>query len=68
VPKPGDPALVGPFTDAVPSCAVRLARLDCEIEGVSVDPGSRRSSRRPGRPAGSRATSTPDEALQGCLN
>jgi predicted phage baseplate assembly protein len=36
VPKPGDCMLVG-LTDAVPSCAVRL-RLDCEIEGVGVDP------------------------------
>jgi predicted phage baseplate assembly protein len=36
VPKPGDSMLVG-LTDAVPSCAVRL-RLDCEIEGVGVDP------------------------------
>jgi predicted phage baseplate assembly protein len=36
VPKPGDHMLVG-LTEAVPSCAVRL-RLDCEIEGVGVDP------------------------------
>jgi predicted phage baseplate assembly protein len=36
VPKPGDSMLVG-LSDAVPSCAVRL-RLDCEIEGVGVDP------------------------------
>jgi predicted phage baseplate assembly protein len=36
VPKPGDSMLVG-LTNAVPSCAVRL-RLDCEIEGVGVDP------------------------------
>jgi predicted phage baseplate assembly protein len=36
VPKPGDCMLIG-LTDAVPSCAVRL-RLDCEIEGVGVDP------------------------------
>ena len=35
-PKPGDSMLVG-LTDAVPACAVRL-RLDCEIEGVGVDP------------------------------
>jgi predicted phage baseplate assembly protein len=36
VPKPDDSMLVG-LTSAVPSCAVRL-RLDCEIEGVGVDP------------------------------
>ncbi|MEO9175329.1 MAG: putative baseplate assembly protein [Gaiellales bacterium] len=36
VPKPGDHMLVG-LTDPVPSCAVRL-RLECEIEGVGVDP------------------------------
>ena len=36
VPKPGDSMLVG-LTDAVPACVVRL-RLDCEIEGVGVDP------------------------------
>jgi predicted phage baseplate assembly protein len=36
VPKPDDCMLIG-LTDAVPSCAVRL-RLDCEIEGVGVDP------------------------------
>ena len=35
-PKPGDSMLVG-LTDAVPACVVRL-RLDCEIEGVGVDP------------------------------
>jgi predicted phage baseplate assembly protein len=35
-PKPGDALLIG-LTEAVPSCAVRL-QLDCEIEGVGVDP------------------------------
>jgi predicted phage baseplate assembly protein len=36
VPKPDDSMLIG-LADAVPSCAVRLL-LDCEIEGVGVDP------------------------------
>jgi predicted phage baseplate assembly protein len=36
VPSPGDCMLIG-LSDPVPSCAVRL-RLDCEIEGVGVDP------------------------------
>jgi predicted phage baseplate assembly protein len=36
VPKPDDSMLIG-LSEAVPSCAVRL-RLDCEIEGVGVDP------------------------------
>ena len=35
-PKPGDALLIG-LSDAVPSCAV-LLRLDCDVEGVGVDP------------------------------
>lgn len=35
-PAPGDTMLVG-LSDAVPRCAV-LLRLDCEVEGIGVDP------------------------------
>lgn len=35
-PQPGDALLVG-LSDPVPGCAV-LLRLDCEVEGVGVDP------------------------------
>ncbi|MBH1939188.1 putative baseplate assembly protein [Streptomyces sp. AV19] len=35
-PAPGDSLLIG-LTEAVPRCAVAL-RLDCELEGVGVDP------------------------------